>query len=144
MDPMYPARKHAKYLARDLSRCGIRYIVQISLKELGVPSGQDGFSLAKHVVLMICENRFCKLKNGAYTIAGNSAVPPMNDEQVYQAINRVVRHAWDNRNMKIWQCYFPKGTPGYDECPSNREFLFAIADFVDLWQGCCEEVNYVG
>jgi hypothetical protein len=144
MDPMHPARKHAKYLARDLSRCGTRYIVQISLKELGVPSGQDGFPLAKHVVLMICENRFCKLKNGAYTIAGNSAVPPMNDEQVYQAINRVVKHAWDNRNMKIWQCYFPKGTPGYDACPSNREFLFAIADFVDLWQGCCEEVNYVG
>jgi hypothetical protein len=144
MDPMHPARKHAKYLARDLSRCGTRYIVQISLKELGVPSGQDGFTLAKHVVLMICENRFCKLQNGAYTIAGNSAVPPMNDEQVYQAINRVVKHAWDNRNMKIWQCYFPKGTPGYDACPSNREFLFAIADFVDLWQGCCEEVNYVG
>ena len=52
MDPMHPARKHAKYLARDLSRCGTRYIVQLSLKELGVPSGQDGFPLAKHVVFL--------------------------------------------------------------------------------------------
>ena len=144
MDPMYAARKHAKCFARDLNKCSNRYIIQLALKELLVPSGQDGFHLAKHVVLLICENRYCKLQNGAYTVAGNHAIPPMSDEQVYQAINRVVRYAWENRNMKVWQCYFPEGTPGYVECPSNREFLFAIADFVDLWQGCCEEVNYVG
>ena len=144
MDPLYAARKHAKCIARDMSKCGYQYIVQIALKELRVPSGQDGFQLAKHVVLILCENRFCKLNNGAYAIAGNHAVPPMSDEQVYQAINRVVRYAWENRNMKIWQCYFPEGTQGYMECPSNREFLFAIVDFVELWRGCCEEVNYVG
>ena len=144
MDPLYAARKHAKCLARDLNKCSNRYIVQLALKELRVPSGQDGFHLAKHVVLLLCENRFYKLQNGAYSIAGNHAVPPMNDEQVYQAINRVVRYALENRNMKIWKCYFPEGTQGYAECPSNREFLFAIVDFVELWQGCCEEVNYVG
>jgi len=144
VDPMYAARKHAKCFARDLNKCSSRYIIQLALKELRVPSGQDGFHLAKHVVLLICENRYCKLQNGAYTVAGNHALPPMSDEQVYQAINRVVRYAWENRNMKVWQCYFPEGTPGYEECPSNREFLFAIADFVELWMGCCEEVNYVG
>ena len=144
MDPLYPARRHAKCFARDLNKCSNRYIVQLALKELRVPSGQDGFALAKHVVLLLCENRFHKLQNGAYTVAGNHAVPPMSDEQVYQAINRVVRYAWENRNMKIWKCYFPEGTRGYEECPSNREFLFAIVDFVELWQGCCEEVNYVG
>ena len=144
MYPLYAARKHAKCLARDLNKCSNRYIVQLALKELRVPSGQDGFPLAKHVVLMLCENRFHKLQNGAYTVAGKHAVPPMSDEQVYQAINRVVRYAWENRNMKIWQCYFPEGTQGHAECPSNREFLFAIVDFVGLWQGCCEEVNYVG
>ena len=144
MDPLYAARKHAKCLARDMSKCANRYIVQIALKELRVPSGQDGFSLAKQVILMLCDNRYCRLKNGAYSVAGKLAMPPMSDDQVYQAINRVVRLAWENRDMKIWQCYFPEGTPGYGRCPTNREFLFAIVDFVELWQGCCEEVNYVG
>ena len=93
---------------------------------------------------MLSENRFQKLTNGVYTIVGEQVDPPMNDNQVWQAINRVVKHAWENRNMKIWQCYFPEGTQGHAECPSNKEFLIAIVDFVELWQGCCEEVNYVG
>ena len=144
MDPMYAARKHAKCLARDMNRCGKRYIVHIALKELGVPSGQDGFTLAKTTILMLCENRFCKLKNGAYLAAGALADPPMDNDQVYQAINRVIRNAWETRNEKVWRCYFPECAPGFEECPSNRDFLFAVADFVELWQGCCEEVNYAG
>ena len=114
------------------------------LKELGVPSGQDGFTLAKTTILMLCENRFCKLKNGAYLAAGALADPPMDNDQVYQAISRGIRNAWETRNERVWQCYFPEGSPGNAECPSNRDFLFAVVDFVELWQGCCEEVNYVG
>ena len=144
MDPMFAARKHAKCLARDMNRCGKRYIVHLAMKELGVPSGQDGFPLAKTTILMLCENRFCKLKNGAYLAAGALADPPMDNDQVYQAINRVIRNAWEARNEKVWRCYFPECAPGIEECPSNRDFLFAVADFVELWQGCCEEVNYVG
>ena len=144
MDPTSPARKHAKCFAKDLSKCSNRYIVQLALKELRVPSGQDGFPLAKLAVLMLSENRFQKLTNGVYTIVGEQVDPPMSDDQVCQAINRVVKHAWENRNMKIWRYYFPEGTPGHAECPSNKEFLIAIVDFVELWQGCCEEVNYVG
>lgn len=142
MDPTLSARKHAKTLARDLNRCGKRYIVNLALKELGVPSGQDGFPLAKSTILILCENRFVKLKNGAYLSAGALANPPMDNDQVCQAIARGIKYAWDNRNSKLWKCYFPDGTPGSAECPSNREFLFAVVDFVDLWEGCCEEVDY--
>ena len=142
MDPMRAARKHAKTIAKDLSRCGKRYIIQIALKELGVRSDQDGFPLARTTILILCENRFCKLKNGAYLTAGALADPPMDNDQVCQAIDRAVKNAWQNRNLKIWNCYFPEGTPGYAECPSNRQFLCAVADFVDLWEGYCEEVNY--
>ena len=144
MDPMYAARKHAKCLAKDMNRCGRRYIVHIALKELGVPSGQDGFALAKSTILMLCENRFYRLANGAYLAAGAMADPPMGNDQVCQAITRGIKYAWDHRNEKLWKCYFPEGTPGSGECPSNRDFLFAIVDFVELWEGCCQEVNYVG
>jgi len=144
VDPLYAARKHAKCLAKDMSRCNRRYIVHIALKELGIPSGHDGFFLSKSVILMLCENRLCKLTNGAYLAAGMLADPPMGNDQVYQTVARGVRHAWENRDEKIWRCYFPKGTAGSASCPSNRDFLFAVADFVEPWEGCCEEVNYVG
>ena len=142
MDPTKAARKHAKAFAKDLSRCGKRYIVQIALKELCGSTDIDGFPLAKTTILILCENRFCRLNNGAYQMAGEQAEPPMDNNQVCQAINRIVKIAWENRNMKLWRCYFPEGTPGHAKCPSNKEFLFAVVDFVDLWEGCCEEVNY--
>ena len=141
-DCMIVALKHARCLAEQLHRCNRRYIVHIALKELGIPSGQDGFLLAKNTILFMYEKPFSKLKNGAYVAAGILADPPMDSDQVCQAITRVIRNAWDNRNIKVWKYYFPEGTPGYGECPSNRQFLFAVVDFVELWEGCCEEVNY--
>jgi len=142
VDITYAARKHAKRIAKDLSRCGRRYIVHIALKELCGNSGHDGFHLAESTILILCENRHYKLQNHVYVSAGALVNPPMNNDQVYQAINRIVKYAWKNRNNKIWKCYFPEGTPGYAECPTNQQFLFAVVDFIDLWEGCCEEVNY--
>lgn len=144
MDVMNASMRHAKHLAREMHHCSKRYIVHIALKELGLPSSQDGFPLAKSIILILCENRFCRLTNGAYLTAGALAEPPMDNEQVYQAISRVIKTAWNGRNQQLWCCYFPEGTPGYGQCPSNREFLCAIVDFVELWQGFCEEVNYAG
>jgi len=139
---MIPALKHAKCLAREMNRCSKRYIIHIALKELGVPSSQDGFPLAKSTILMLCENPYCRLRGGAYYAAGIMADPPMDDSQVDQAIRRAIKIAWNDRNEYVWQCYFLEGRPGRLECPSNRDFLTAVADFVELWQGCCEEVSY--
>lgn len=141
---MIPALKHAKCLAREMNKCGKRYIIHIALKELGIPSSQDGFALAKSTALMLCENPYCRLRGGAYYAAGILADPPMDDKQVDQAIRRAIRIAWVGRNEYIWKCYFPEGKTGRTECPSNRDFLMAVVDFVELWQGCCEEVNYAG
>lgn len=75
-------------------------------------------------------------------MAGEWADPRMDDDQVCQATNRIVKAAWENGNMKLWKWYFSEGTPTYVKCPFNKEFLFAVVDFVDLWEGCCEKVNY--
>lgn len=142
-DCMIVALKHARCLAEQLHRCNRRYIVHIALKELGIPSGQDGFLLAKNTILFMYEKPFSKLKNGAYVAAGIQADPPMDSDQVEQAIRRAIKSAWNDRNEDKWNCYFPVGRTGRDECPSNRDFLMAVVDFIELWQGCCEEVNYV-
>ncbi len=139
---MEAAIRHAKFLAKYLNKCGSQYIIRIVLKEIGMPSDKDGFHYAKNAVSILMKNPYETLKNGIYLTVGLMRTPPAGQDQVEQCIRFGVRTAWKNRNDEIWECYFPKGYPGSDACPSNREFLMAVVDFIELWKVCCEEVNY--
>lgn len=141
---MDAALKHAKSLAEYLSKCDVTYIVHFVLKEIGIPTGSDGFRYAKYTALMLIENPCVRLKNGAYTAAGRENDPEAEDDQVEQAIRHAIKSAWKDRDEEVWRYYFPIGKPGRYRCPSNKEFLFAVVDFVVLWKACCEEVNYAG
>ena len=141
-EPMEGTIRHAKFLARYLNRCDDAYIIRIALKEIGVPSGQDGFHYLKHAVSMLLENPFDTLKNGIYMEIGLRREPPASQEQVEQAIRFGIRKAWRNRDHQIWSYYFPEGCAGSSKCPSNRDFMMAMVDFVELWKACCEEVGH--
>ena len=139
---MNRALRHARSRAESLSRCNSTYIIHIAIKELGIASAKDGFFYAKHAVRMLSENPTMKLTNGVYTAVGMMKEPSAGDEQVEQAIRKAIQEAWEEHNPKVWDCYFPVGKPGRSECPSNRDFLMAVVDFVELWKAFCEEVNY--
>jgi hypothetical protein len=141
-EPMEATIRHAKFLAKYLNKCDSQYIIRIVLKEIGIPSGQDGFHYAKNAVILLLENPFETLKNGVYLAVGLLRKPPAGQEQVEQSIRFGIRTAWRNRNQQLWTYYFPEGCQGCKVCPSNRDFLMAIVDFVELWEACCEEVCY--
>lgn len=140
--PMDNALKHAKARAKSLSHCNVTYIIQISLKELSVSSSRDGFYFAKDAVRLLGENPRMKLRNGVYTAVGVLGNADISDEQVEKSIHAAIQEAWENRNEYIWSLYFPIGKAGMQECPSNKDFLMAIVDFVEMWKAACEEVNY--
>ena len=139
---MDAALKHAQNRATYLHKCGHSYIIHISLKELGISSDQSGFLYSKNAIKLLKENRSATLTNGIYLAVGLIDDPISSEKQVEQAIRCVIRKAWNNRDAEIWECYFPIGRVGRTECPTNREFLMAVVDFVELWEGFCEEVNY--
>lgn len=139
---MEASMRHAKHIAQQLSHCSEIYIIQIALKELGIFSGDEGFHYAKYSVGMLIENPCARLKNGVYLAAGNSVTPSAGDQQVEQAIRGAIKRAWNNRDEKKWRCYFPIGKPGRTQCPSNKEFLYAIVDFVILCRAFREEADY--
>lgn len=141
-EPMEAAIRHAKFLAKYLNKCNNKYIIQLALKEIGVPSYHDGFQFAKNAVVMLCENPFYTLRNCVYLAVGQLRIPPAGQDQVEQSIRFGVRTAWKSRGKEIWECYFHDGCSGSVSCPSNREFLMAVVDFVELWNACCEEVRY--
>ncbi len=139
---MDAALRHARNYARYLSRCGSTYMIQIALKELGIPSGRDGFHFAKKAVQLLQDSPTTTLTNGVYMAAGLLSGSTAEDKQVEQAIRKAIQIAWKDRDEEIWSCYFPAGRPGRSECPSNKEFLMAVVDFIELWKAFCEEVNY--
>jgi hypothetical protein len=91
---------------------------------------------------MLCENPFHTLKNGVYIAVGLMRNPVAGQDEVEQSIRFSIRTAFKTRCTELWNYYFPEGCPGHGKCPSNRDYLMAIVDFVELWQGCCQEVEY--
>lgn len=136
---MDAAFHHARCLAAYLNQCSSTYIVHIALKELGVPSGRDGFHLAKNSIRLLQENPSKTLTNGVYLAAALLSGYPAEDRQVEQAIRNAIKAAWADRDEEIWRCYFPVGKAGRSKCPSNKEFMMAVIDFVELWKAFCEE-----
>lgn len=56
----------------------------------------------------------------------------------------MIGEAWQNRNTKVWGYYFPQYSGKKMSKPTNMEFISEIARFLELWRGCCEEVEYEG
>lgn len=139
---MDASMRHAQNRAEYLHNCGSTYIIHIALKELGIASDNEGYIHARNAVLMLRENRTATLTNGVYLAVGMLTNPKAGEKQVEQSIRNVIKKAWKDRDAHVWECYFPIGRVGRTECPSNREFLIAIVDFVELWEGFCEEVKY--
>ena len=52
-----------------------------------------------------------------------------NSNRVEKAMRDVIKQAWDNRNDRIWQRYFPEYC-NKNECPKNREFISLIAAYL--------------
>lgn len=138
---MDAALEHAQNRVRFLSRCDEIYIIHLALKELGVPVN-EGYLYAKYSAYLLYKDPVAKLSNGVYAEASILCGHPTDEKHVEQLIRSVIKVAWNNRNVKIWECYFPIGKVGRTECPSNKDFLMAIVDYVVMWKGFCEEVNY--
>ena len=139
---MDAALRHLANRVSYMSRCDCLYFIHLSLKELGLPSWQDGFWYAKYAVKLLHQKPGSNLAKGVYMAVGLMAGTEAGEDQVEQAIRSAIKTAWKDRDERIWEVYFPAGKPGRTQCPSNKEFLMAVVDFVILWEGFCEEVNY--
>ena len=137
---MISSLKHAKIFAEYLSRCDSSYIIRLAVKELGVPNDCDGYQYIRNTVAILERDPCAVLENGVYIEFGKLRYPAAGNDEVRGATNWAIRKAWVNRNEELWRYYFPVGHAGVTKCPTNREFLMAIVDFVELWIGCCEEV----
>ena len=51
-------------------------------------------------------------------------------EQVEHSIRREIRQVWSRRNDAVWKTYFPPDPDGSVRCPTNKQFLAALANLL--------------
>ena len=136
------ALEHAQVLAGYLSYCDRKYIIHIVMKEAGLDSSRDGFVYAKAAAGMLYENPTAKLSNGLYMAVGMLFTSSAGEKQVETAIHNVIDAAYRKERGRIWQALFPSEEWLEYRCPTNKEFLTAVNDYVELWEGFAEEARY--
>lgn len=134
--------KHAKFLAKHLGHCDYSTVVIVILYELGFAPKNDGFHCLKKAIVMRCENPARQFKNDIYIEVSLQLDGTEDNDRVEQSIRRAISDAWKRRDEKVWRRFFY--TVGKEKLskPSNGDFIATLAWFVELWQGCCKEVEY--
>lgn len=132
--------QHAMFFSQHLRRCNTKCITVAILLELGVPAKRIGFDYLMYAILRFDDDPTQAITKELYPGIADTCGPGVDAKQVEAAIRAVIAEAWENRNPKVWSCYFPHFAGRKMERPSNMEFISEIARFLELWRGCCEEV----
>ena len=109
---------------------------------MGIPAKRIGFEYLTQAIVRFYDDPAQAITKELYPGVADACGSGADAKQVESAIRAVIAEAWDNRIPKVWACYFPHYAGRQMDRPSNTEFISEIARFLELWQGCCEEVMY--
>ena len=134
--------KYVQFLARRFDKHNIKAVILIILFDLGFTLSNDGFEYLKAAIEMHYSKTASSTIKEIYP-----AISRINGTHSWhyidQAIRRAIRLAWNGRDSKNWELFFPLSNQENSTCPSNKEFIARISYIIELWQNC-EEANYEG
>lgn len=97
------------------------------LTVLGLCSGHDGYQQLRLGIPLFRQDPALRLGKELYpaiiTLWG-SGTP----KQIEHSIRLAITNAWKERDKAVWDSYFP----GYEKCPSNKDFIARLAQFTEL------------
>ena len=132
--------QHAMFFSQHLRKCSAKCVVVAILLELGIPAKRIGFDYLMYAILSFYEDPAQAITKELYPAVADICGPGVESKQVEAAIRAAIAEAWENSKPKVWGYYFPHFAGRKMERPSNMEFISEIARFLELWQGCSEEV----
>ena len=134
--------EHAKFLARHMYHCDYSTVVILILYELGIAPKNIGFYYLKKAIALRYENPTRQWKDDIYAELSLELEGIGDNERIEQSIRRAITEAWKERDEEVWSLFFYGMKKETMSKPSNGDFISRVAWFVELWQGCCEEVAY--
>lgn len=100
------------------------------LRRLSVPSGRQGFQHLLIALPQLTDQRDQRMGKELYAAIAERSGTSIS--AVEKGIRDVLRTGWAQGDRELWQQYFP----GCTKCPTNKEFLFRIADLLSTWRKC--------
>lgn len=104
-----------------------RVTVSNVLLQLGFPTKRRGYGSLREAILLFAKDPSQSITKELYP----AVVAQSSGTTVYQvehAIRSIIRAAWERRDDRIWQLYFPPDENGTVPCPTNAAFISRIAD----------------
>ena len=102
------------------------------LLALNVPSHRKGFRYCRMGILMCAQDPSLQVTKTVYPeIAKEFGTTKL---AVEKAIRAVIDAAWEKRNDSLWRQYFHAAPNGQIPRPTNTQFLFRLADALELGQ----------
>lgn len=133
---------HALFYAQHLNKCDSKCVATAVLMELGIPTNRIGFEYLKRAVVSYSKDPLQMYTKDIYPSVGTIYDTEESARQVEQAMRTAILEAWKHRDEEAWLCYFPVDEKGNIPRPSNGYFISRVGRFLQLWEGCCEEVCY--
>lgn len=102
------------------------------LLALNLPTHRKGFRYCRMGILLCARDPGQQVTKEIYpTIAKQFST---SKSAVEKAIRSTIDAAWEKRNDSIWRQYFPPAPNGQIPKPTNTQFLFRLADALELGQ----------
>ena len=102
------------------------------LLALNMPTHRKGFRYCRMGILMCAKDPGLQVTKEVYpAIAKEFGSTSL---AVEKAIRSAVEAAWNNRNDSLWRQYFPPAPNGMIPKPTNTQFLFRLADALEMGQ----------
>ena len=102
------------------------------LLALNVPSHRKGFLYCRMGIRMCAQDPTLQVTKEVYPAIAKEY--GTSNLAVEKAIRAVIEVAWENRNDSLWRQYFPPAPNGKIPKPTNTQFLFRLADAMEVGQ----------
>ncbi len=102
------------------------------LLALNMPTHRKGFRYCRLGILMCAQDPTLQVTKAVYPTIGKQF--STSKLAVEKAIRSVIETAWENRSDSIWRQYFPPAPNGQIPKPTNTQFLFRLADTLEMGQ----------
>lgn len=109
-----------------------RYHVSNLLLSLGVPPKRDGYRYLREAIPIMARNPDLPVTKELYPAVG--ALCQSDSNNVERSIRSVINTAWERRDERTWQLYFPPDATGHIPRPTNAAFILRLADCLALWE----------
>ena len=102
------------------------------LLALNMQTHRKGFRYCRMGILMCANDPGLQVTKEVYPVIAKEV--GSTGLAVEKAIRGAIEDAWDNRNDSLWRQYFPPASNGMIPKPTNTQFLFRLADALEMGQ----------